>query len=233
MGARNVQVYSESGLPREEIARLAQCSVSSDSPVRFASVGRLLHWKGFHLGLRAFAQAKLPDAEYWVFGDGPEKKRLQCLADKLGIAQQVKFWNKLPREETLRKLGECTALVHPSLHDSGGWVCLEAMAAGRPVLCLDLGGPAVQVTEQTGFKVPAHTPEQAVRDLSEGMVSLAKDLDLRVRMGEAGRRRVSEMFDWEVKASHLAQLYEEIYNQQQVFKLKEFDTAALSSSESK
>ena len=233
MGARNVQVYSESGLPREEIARLAQCSVSSDSPVRFASVGRLLHWKGFHLGLRAFAQAKLPDAEYWVFGDGPEKKRLQCLADKLGIAQQVKFWNKLPREETLRKLGECTALVHPSLHDSGGWVCLEAMAAGRPVLCLDLGGPAVQVTEQTGFKVPAHTPEQAVRDLSEGMVSLAKDLDVRVRMGEAGRRRVSEMFDWEVKASHLAQLYEEIYNQQQVFKLKEFDTAALSSSESK
>jgi len=233
MGARNVQVYSESGLPREEIARLAQCSVSNDSPVRFASVGRLLHWKGFHLGLRAFAQAKLPDAEYWVFGDGPEKKRLQCLADKLGIAQQVKFWNKLPREETLRKLGECTALVHPSLHDSGGWVCLEAMAAGRPVLCLDLGGPAVQVTEQTGFKVPAHTPEQAVRDLSEGMVSLAKDLDLRVRMGEAGRRRVSEMFDWEVKASHLAQLYEEIYNQQQVFKLKEFDTAALSSSESK
>ncbi|BAZ22568.1 group 1 glycosyl transferase [Kalymmatonema gypsitolerans NIES-4073] len=233
MGARNVQVYSESGLPREEIARLAQCSVSSGSPVRFASVGRLLHWKGFHLGLRAFAQAKLPDAEYWVFGDGPEKKRLQCLADKLGIAQQVKFWNKLPREETLRKLGECTALVHPSLHDSGGWVCLEAMAAGRPVLCLDLGGPAVQVTEQTGFKVPAHTPEQAVRDLSKGMVSLAKDSDLRVRMGEAGRRRVSEMFDWEVKASHLAQLYEEIYNQQQVFKLKEFDTAALSSSESK
>jgi glycosyltransferase involved in cell wall biosynthesis len=233
MGARNVQVYSESGLPREEIARLAQCSMSSDSQVRFASVGRLLHWKGFHLGLRAFAQAKLPDAEYWVFGDGPEKKRLQCLADKLGIAQQVKFWNKLPREETLRKLGECTALVHPSLHDSGGWVCLEAMAAGRPVLCLDLGGPAVQVTEQTGFKVPAHTPEQAVRDLSNGMVSLAKDSDLRVRMGEAGRKRVSEMFDWEVKASHLAQLYEEIYNQQQVFKLKEFDTAALSSSESK
>ncbi|MEI2581620.1 glycosyltransferase family 4 protein [Scytonema sp. PRP1] len=233
MGARNVQVYSESGLPREEIARLAQCSMSSDSQVRFASVGRLLHWKGFHLGLRAFAQAKLPDAEYWVFGDGPEKKRLQCLADKLGIAQQVKFWNKLPREETLRKLGECTALVHPSLHDSGGWVCLEAMAAGRPVLCLDLGGPAVQVTEQTGFKVPAHTPEQAVRDLSKGMVSLAKDSDLRVRMGEAGRRRVSEMFDWEVKASHLAQLYEEIYNQQQVFKLKEFDTAALSSSKSK
>ena len=49
-------------------------------------------------------------------------------------------------------------LIHPSLHDSGGWVCLEAMAAGRPVICLDLGGPGLQVTEKTGIKVKASTP---------------------------------------------------------------------------
>ena len=36
----------------------------------------------------------------------------------------------------LEKLAECDALAHPSLHDSGGWVCLEAMAAGRPVRAL-------------------------------------------------------------------------------------------------
>ncbi|KAB8320258.1 glycosyltransferase family 4 protein [Tolypothrix campylonemoides VB511288] len=233
MDTRNVKVLPAIGLPKEEIARLAQCSISSHLPIRFISIGRLLYWKAFHLGLRAFAQANLPDAEYWIVGEGPERKRLQSLAQELGIAHQVKFWNNLPREETLDKLGECTALVHPSLHDSGAFVCLEAMAAGRPVLCLDLGGPAIQVTEQTGFKVPAHTPEQAVRDLSKAMVCLAKNSDLRVKMGEAGRTRVSEMFDWEVKASHLAQLYEEIYNQQQVFKLKEFDTAVLSSSELK
>lgn len=234
MGARNVQVDPAIGLAREEIARVAKCSsISSNSPVRFISIGRLLHWKGFHLGLRAFAQANLSDAEYWIVGDGPERKRLQSLAEELCIAHQVKFWNNLPREQTLDKLGECTALVHPSLHDSGAFVCLEAMAAGRPVLCLDLGGPAVQVTEQTGFKVPAHTPFQAVRDLSEAMVRLAKDPDMRVRMGEAGRPRVTEMFDWEVKGRLLAQLYEEISIEQQVFNLKEIDTAELSSSESK
>jgi glycosyltransferase involved in cell wall biosynthesis len=233
MGARNVQVDLAIGLAKEEINRLAKCSISSHSPVRFISIGRLLHWKGFYLGLRAFAQANLPDAEYWIVGDGPERKRLQSLAEELCIAHQLKFWNNLPREETLDKLGECTALVHPSLHDSGAFVCLEAMAAGRPVLCLDLGGPAIQVTEQTGFKVPAHTPEQAVQDISEAMVRLAKDSELRVRMGEAGRKRVSEMFEWEAKARYLAQLYEEIATQQQVFKLQEIDTAKLTSSESK
>jgi len=233
MGAKNVQVQSAMGLPKEEISRLAQCRMLGNAPVRFVSIGRLLHWKGFHLGLRAFAQANLPDAEYWFLGDGPEKKRLQHLAEELGVPHQVKFWNSLPREEILQKLDECTALVHPSLHDSGGWVCSEAMAAGRPVLCLDLGGPAIQVTEQTGFKVAAHTPEQAVRDLSEAMVHLAQDSQLRLRMGEAGRRRVSEMFDWEVNGRSLARLYEEIYTQQKTLKLSAINRVELSSSESK
>lgn len=208
IGAKNVQVLPAIALPSEEIACLAQRRMLGTS-LKFISVGRLLHWKGFHLGLRAFAQANLPDAEYWIVGDGPERKRLQHLAEKLNIKHQVKFCNELPREEILHKLSECTALVHPSLHESGGWVCLEAMAAGCPVLCLDLGGPAIQVTEQTGFKVPAYSPEQVVRDLSKAMVQL-EDSELRVRMGEAGHKRVSELFSSEVKGRSLAQLYKDV-----------------------
>lgn len=210
MGSKNVQVFSEAGLPSAEIARLSHYPMPKGSAVKFISMGRLLHWKGFHLGIRAFAQAGLPDAEYWLLGEGPERQSLQALAEDLGIAHQVKFWNKLPRDESLQKLGECVALVHPSLHDSGGWVCLEAMAAGRPVVCLDLGGPAVQVTEETGFKVPAHTPDQAVRDLAGAMTLLAKDPELRVRMGQAGQRLVSKEFSWERKGQSLAELYEEM-----------------------
>jgi len=214
MGVNNVQIVPEAGLPEKEIARLGQYTISTDAPARFISMGRLLHWKGFHLGLRAFAQADLPDAEYWLLGDGPERERLQALAEDLGIVHQVKFWSRLPRDETLHKLGECLALVHPSLHDSGGWVCLEAMAAGRPVICLNLGGPAVQVTEETGFKIPAHDPEQAVRDLAEAMVRLVKDSELRRRMGQAGQKLVSENYSWEAKAQRLARLYEEIVEDQ-------------------
>lgn len=213
MGARNVQVFSQVGLPEEEIACLAQHAISDGSPMRFVSMARLLHWKGFHLGLRAFAEANLPEAEYWILGDGPERERLQELAEKLGITNQVKFWGRLSRDETLFKLRECLALVHPSLHDSGGWVCLEAMAAGLPVICLDLGGPATQVTEETGFKIRAHTPEQAVCDLAEAIVRLVKDQGLRVRMGQAGQKRVREAYGWEIKGKFLVQLYEQILNQ--------------------
>ena len=99
----------------------------------------------------------------------------------------MKFWGNLPREKTLEKLAQSHVLVHPSLHDSGGWVCLESMAAGRPVLCLDLGGPAVQVTAETGVKVSAHTPEQTVQELSAAMKQLAQEPELRERMGTAGK----------------------------------------------
>ena len=207
MGAKQVEVFPEASLTTEEINRLIHCD-SNSTAVRFISMGRLLHWKGFHLGLRAFAQAAIPDAEYWVLGDGPERQRLEDLAAALGIADRVKFWNRLPRDEALQKLGSCTALVHPSLHDSGGWVCLEAMMAARPVLCLDLGGPAVQVTAETGFKVDAHDPERAAQGLAAAMVRLADDPELRLSMGRAGQIRVKEFYNWEVRGHQICQLYE-------------------------
>ncbi|AOY79097.1 glycosyltransferase [Moorena producens JHB] len=210
LGVTDVQILPESGLPAEEIQRLADYQMPETEPVRFISMGRLLHWKGFHLGVRAFAKANLPDAEYWIVGDGPEWQRLHTLAEELGIAHQVKFWGRLPREKTLQKLGECHGLLHPSLHDSGGWVCMEAMAAGRPVICLDLGGPAVQVTQETGFKIQAHHPDQAVADLAKAMVRLAEDSELRKSMGQAGQTLMSQHHSWQIKGERLAKVYQAI-----------------------
>jgi glycosyltransferase involved in cell wall biosynthesis len=211
MGAQHVEIYPEASLTTEEIDRLTQCD--RDPPaVRFISMGRLLHWKGFHLGLRAFAQADLPDAEYLVLGDGPDRHRLEDLAVELGIADRVKFVNRLPRDQALEQLGSCTALVHPSLHDSGGWVCLEAMMAARPVICLNLGGPAIQVTDETGFRVDAPDPDRAAQGLAAAMVKIAHDPALRLAMGRAGQRRVKEFYNWESRGPEICQLYAAVAN---------------------
>jgi glycosyltransferase involved in cell wall biosynthesis len=207
MGAPSVQIVPEVGLLDDEIEALEQYPLPGNQPIRFISMGRLLHWKGFHLGMRAFAAATLPDAEYWIVGDGPERDRLQQLAREGGVEHQIKFWGQLPREETLEKLRACHVLVHPSLHDSGGWVCIEAMSAGRPVVCLNLGGPEVQVTEKTGFKVAAHDPEQCVRDMAAAMTRLAHDPDLRIQMGKAGRQLAKETYGWTVVGEQLDALY--------------------------
>ena len=140
-------------------------------------------------------------------GEGPELERLEALAVDLGIADRVKCWGLQSRSVVLLKLGQSSALVHPSLHDSGGWVCLEAMAAGRPVICLDLGGPAQQVTAATGFKVPAHHPEQTVTALAAAMVQIAESGDLRLQMGKAGQERVKDYYSWEARGKYLATTY--------------------------
>lgn len=209
IGATKIQIVPEVGLLDEEIKMLAQYKFPNNSTIRFISMGRLLHWKGFHLGLRAFAQANLPNAEYWVVGDGPELQNLQNLACDLGITHQVKFWGRLSREETLANLEQCHILVHPSLHDSGGWVCIEAMAAARPVVCLNLGGPAVQVTDKTGFKISAHNPDQATEEMASAMIRLAQDPKLRVSMGQAGRQLVNDNYSWQVVSERLDLLYQE------------------------
>jgi glycosyltransferase involved in cell wall biosynthesis len=217
LGANRVQLFPESGITRDELVQL-NLPIRTRAPFRLVSIGNLLHLKGFHLGLNAFArfQHKFPASEYWLIGDGPERRTLMQLAQELGVAHKVRFCGQMPRQRVLEQLAECDVLVHPSLHDSGGWVCLEAMAARRPVLCLDLGGPAVQITEETGFKVPAHAPEQAITALTEAMERLARDADLRQTMGNAARQRVQEGFEWNVKGEQIRSLYESLSDAAQV-----------------
>jgi glycosyltransferase involved in cell wall biosynthesis len=211
IGSKNVQVLSQVGLSPEEVEQLTQSPLSQEVPMRFLSIGRILHWKGFQLGLRAFAQASLPsEAEYWIVGNGSEKAALQSLVKDLGIASQVKFFSEMPRPDLLDQLGSCLALVHPSLHESGGFICLEAMAAGCPVICLDLGGPASQVTIETGFKIAPCTPEQAISEIAEVMHRLTKEPALRMKLGQCGQSHVKKFYTWNAKTLIFSEMYQKL-----------------------
>jgi glycosyltransferase involved in cell wall biosynthesis len=209
LGALHVQVLSHTALPHIDFERLSALPTRTSGPFRTISIGRLVHWKGNHLGIRAFARVKrtLPDSEYWFIGDGPERKRLEQLAGKLGISDSVRFLGNLPRHQVLDTLADSDVLLHPSLHDSGGYVCVEAMAAARPVICLDLGGPGLLVTSETGIKIPARDPEQAVEKLAEAIALLATDNELRSRMARAARRRVRDHLLWDAKGAILRRVY--------------------------
>lgn len=212
LGAKDVRLMRSIALPPEEIDVLGQLPIHTERNLtRFVSIGRLLGWKGFHLGLQAFAQfvQQHPDAnaEYWVVGDGPERARLENLVCKLGITDQVHFTGMVPRDKVLEILADADVLVHPSMHDSGGQVVTEAMAAGRPVICLNLGGPGAQVTPQNGFAVPAVTPAESAAAMAEAMAKLTQDPLLRSAMALAGRHQVRDNFDWNRRGEQVAGLY--------------------------
>jgi glycosyltransferase involved in cell wall biosynthesis len=212
LGCRNVSVASQVALSSQELSLLQKIPPRKNGPFRIVSVGRLLHWKGFELGIQAFAifQRKNPQSEYWIVGDGPEKQRWQRLAEDLGVAKNMAFWPAIPRSKVLDKIAHCDVLLHPSLHDSGGWVTAEAMAVGRPVICLDLGGPALQVTQATGIKVPAISPRQAAADIANALEQIAKDSLRGARFGEEGRARVQRHFNSEHLGHELSILYSKL-----------------------
>ena len=84
------------------------------------------------------------------------------------------------------------------------------MAARKPVLCLDLGGPAIQVSDESGIRVSAHSPEQTVTELADAMTRLAGDADLRRRICQAGHERVVQNYAWDRKVEFIDSLYQAI-----------------------
>ena len=208
LGARRIEVYPESGVSEIEYSKLSAVSCNAESsPIIFVSSGRLLALKAFELGLRAFAQAKLPDAEYWIIGDGPEGGRLKKLVQELGITDQVKFLGWIERSHALDALAKAHVLVHPSLHDSGGWVCPEAMAMGKAVICLDLGGPGAQINEKTGIKIDPSSRRDAITGIAEAMKDLAHDKGRLKSMGLCGKKEVEERYIWENKCAYYDKIY--------------------------
>ena len=214
LGAQAPTLYPESGLSTRELTELRSRTRHADAAFKIVSMGRLLHWKGFELGVRAFArfcEMTGADATYEVIGDGPEAARLQEVAEALGVAANVQFTGRLDRDRALDHLAAADVLLHPSLHDSGGWVCLEAMAANVPVICLDLGGPAVQVTDETGIKVQALSPAQTISSIAQALRDLYLNPDQRRAYGLRGAQRVRESFAWDSKGAWMNQVYQGLY----------------------
>ena len=170
-------------------------SAPHDRGIRFLFVGRFLYWKGMQYGLRALARLihDVPSARLTMVGAGPEGRRWRGLCQTLGIAHAVEWYDWMRQTELGSMYRSHHVLLFPSLHDSSGGVVLDAMSYGLPVVCFDLGGPGVLVTENCGIAVTTagRGRQQLIAALAEAMKILADQPDtLRgVQLGALARAR--------------------------------------------
>jgi len=212
LGVRRVEQLPQTALTDEDLALFESFPPPPSGPFRAICMGRLLHWKGFHLAIRAFAMfAKSNrDAELWLINDGPFRKELEKTAAESGVQSQVRFFGHMKTyAEVLQKLAESHVLIHPALHEGFGNVCLEALAAGRPVVCLDIGGPASQITPETGFAAPATTPTEAVEAMAAFLKKIAGNRTLLADMSAKARARVREKFTMQKFRGAIKSFYDE------------------------
>ncbi len=172
------------------------------------SVGNLIPVKGHELLLRAFAAIRnqFSEVSLEIIGDGPERSRLQQLAEELGMADKVHFRGRQSRRQVADAMRRATVFALPSRYEGLGCVYLEAMAAGKPVIAC-LGQGIDEVIEQ-GINGCLIAPDdlQGLRDI---LARLLREVELRRKIGDAARHTILQEYTWGHQAVRLLRLYRE------------------------
>lgn len=174
---------------------------------RIGLLARLVPVKGHHYLLRAVPHVlqEMPEARFFLAGDGPLRKALEKESRDLNISTSVFFLGAL--EDARSFISQMDVLVLPSLNEGMGRVLLEAQAMGKPVIGSSVGGiPEVIREGETGLVVPPKDPEA----LAKAILDLLKDRKRCQAMGEAARIWVDGKFGVEEMVSKISRLYEEI-----------------------
>jgi D-inositol-3-phosphate glycosyltransferase len=180
---------------------------------RLLMATRLVRRKGIEDAIAALAD--LPDAQLHVVGgpapealaDDPAAQQLRRIADRHHVGDRLVLRGRLDREAMPAEFAAADVVLCPAWYEPFGIVPLEAMACGRPVVASAVGGHVDSVVDGvTGLHVPPRDPAH----LAGAIARLLADRDLRVRMGEAGRRRVERRFDWDRIAAATLDVYAEL-----------------------
>lgn len=174
--------------------------------LRVLYVGRFLYWKGMHLGLQAFASllSADPNAHLTLVGKGKSESLWRRQARRLGIADHIDWVPWVEQNELGALYRRHDVFLFPSLHEASGNVVLEALAHGLPVVCLDLGGPALIVNESCGRVILTTDRGRAavVGDLAAALTELRREPDTRQRLSQGARARVATM-TWRAQVEQL------------------------------
>jgi glycosyltransferase involved in cell wall biosynthesis len=153
---------------------------------------------------------RLPDARFFIIGDGPERKQLEATADYLGLMPQTRFLGS--RSDIPEILSALDLFMLTSKNEANPVSILEAMASGLPVVTTNVGSIAEMVVDgETGY---LEDPEDDVA-LAGRALSLLEDGAQREAFGDAGRRRVIEYGSLETMVRGYEQLIREIYERKQ------------------
>jgi rhamnosyl/mannosyltransferase len=169
-------------------------------------VGRLRYYKGLDNLIRALPG--IP-ARLLVVGAGPMEKEWKALARDTGASDKIAWLGEVPDADLPALYHLADLFVLPASHSSEafGLVQVEAMAAGLPIVCTELGTGTSYVNQHgvTGLVVPPADAD-ALRDAVNRLIA---DPELRRSMGAAARIRASE-FDLDVMVHRVLEMYRDV-----------------------
>lgn len=161
------------------------------APVRLLAVGRLIARKRYDLVLEAMARLieQGHDLTLTIFGEGPERARLETLASERGLGDRVTF------QGFVKDWWGCAAdydlFVNPSDEEGFCIVAAEALMAGLPSICTPVGGLKDYLApERNGLVVSRGDLD----GLEQGLARLLQDAALRERLGTTAAGDMAKLY---------------------------------------
>jgi glycosyltransferase involved in cell wall biosynthesis len=170
------------------------------------TVARLVERKGLKYLIRALPRIlnTVPKAVLIIVGDGPERCDLEGEVRRLNLDGNVVFLGKVTEDKLIRLYRTSDIFVLPAIVDPDGnteglgVVLLEAMSMQKPVVASSVGGiPEAVIHSQTGMLVEPGN----IEELAHAITYLLRNEQTSAKMGEKGRQRVKQIFDWNIIAS--------------------------------
>ncbi len=177
-------------------------------PLRAVFLGRLVPYKGADMLIEAAAELlRSKKLVLEIIGFGPEQPRLQTMVQTLGLETAVSFAGKIPHSELSARMQHADLLTFPSVHEFGGAVVLEGMAAGIVPVVVDYGGPAELVSAKSGCLLPLAEREAIVASLRATLDSIVADPAQLAEKSRLAVERAFGLFTWPAKARQTLQVY--------------------------
>ena len=163
---------------------------TEESEPYILSVGRICRIKRLDLIINALAE--VPGVHLKVAGVSDEPDAMEFFVNEIkkhGLEKRVAFLGRVDDEELLSLYARSLAVFYAPFDEDYGYVTLEAMASGKPVLtALDSGGTLEFVSDRENGFVVEPTPHGFARVCNE----LMEDKTLAESLGERGKSFIDE-----------------------------------------
>lgn len=146
-----------------------------------------------------------------IIGEGSQRKVLEKLVLNLGIKDKIVFTGKLSHDVIANKINELDILVNLSEYESFGVSVIEAMACKKPVIVSDAEGLLEVVYDNTYGTI---VKKNDITQIVDAMELYMLNQNFRITVGEKGRKRVQEKYDWKNNIQQMISVYNSLTNQE-------------------
>ncbi len=177
--------------------------------IAVAKVARLFHLKGHKFLIEAARTVidRCPNVRFVLIGDGILREQFEQRISELGLSEHFILTGLVPPEQIPELVNAAEIVAHTSEWEGLARVLPQALISGKPVVSYDVDGAReVVIPGETGYLLPV----EEIAGLADAICELAESPELRIRLGENGRARFTDVFRHQTMTAQIRDVYQQV-----------------------